>query len=146
MQCHDLVCAFGIGFFCWFYLGFGDFFQIKVNIVRYNRDCTSAFIFKCSSEFILKVTIYIFELDFWSQRHRYSILKKVFIKVGRNELHWQLRTYVLTFSGEKYRIVFQCRICACGRIKQILVFCCWRSCHTFWLVLVLIFWWCQFLL
>lgn len=64
MQCHDLVCAFGIGFFCWFYLGFGDFFQIKVNIVRYNRDCTSAFIFKCSSEFILKVTIYIFELDF----------------------------------------------------------------------------------
>lgn len=109
MKCCDLVCGFGIGFFCRFYLGFWAFFQIKVNIVWYDLkdgDWTSAFIFKYSSEFILKVTIYLLELDFWAQKCGYNILIKVFIKVGRNELYWQLWTYVLTFSAEKYRIGF----------------------------------------
>lgn len=99
----------GLDFFASFIWSLGVFFQIKVNIVWYDlrdRDWTSAFTFKYRSEFILKVTIYLLELDFWSQKCGYNILIKAFIKVGRNELHWQLWTYILTFSAEKYRIVF----------------------------------------
>lgn len=106
MQCHDLVCGFGIGIFCWLYLGFWDVIQIKVNIIGYDKDWTSAFIFKYSSEFILEVTIYLLQLNFWFQRCGYNILRGVFIKEGRNELRWQLWAYVLTFSAEKYRIGF----------------------------------------
>lgn len=64
MQCCDLFCAFGIEVFLLVLFGVWGFLSDKSNIVKYDRDWTSAVIFKYSSEFILKVAIYGLELDF----------------------------------------------------------------------------------